>query len=279
VGVMMAAEILKQYEFGCTLRFINFNAEEYGLIGSQKYARQTYCGGEEVRGVINLDMIAWNTAGSPAEMDLHALPSIPGSMEIAGLFNEVVSAYGLDLQPTNATSPTSASDHASFWRYNYPAILASEDFADFNDFYHSSQDSLGNLPDMNYYTEMVKASLGTLAHMGCLVEGGRGTVSGTIREEATNLSIPGAQVTLHNPEWGYTLLANSDQDGHYQISAPAGWHEISADAHGYAFLPPSDIYINQSQAVQENLALDSMAEIAYFFPVLYNSIPIPAGCP
>ena len=72
VGVMLAAEILSKYDFGCTLRFINFAAEEQGLIGSNHHARKSYCGGEDLEAVINLDMIAWNTAGSLPEMEIHA---------------------------------------------------------------------------------------------------------------------------------------------------------------------------------------------------------------
>jgi hypothetical protein len=110
-GVMIAADILNQYEFGCTLRFVNFNAEEFGKIGSLDYAQESRCKGEDLRGVINLDMIAWNSKGTPVDMDLHALPSVPGSDEIAELFQEVVSTYGMNLNPSRAIPVTISSDH------------------------------------------------------------------------------------------------------------------------------------------------------------------------
>jgi hypothetical protein len=280
VGVMLAAEILNQYEFGCTLRFANFNAEEYGMIGSQDYARKTYCAGEDVQGVINLDMIAWNSAGSAPEMDLHALPSVTGSDEIADLFQEVVSTYELNLIPTRAIPVTVASDHSSFWRYDYPAILVSEDINDFNPNYHTKFDLLENLPDFDYYTELVKASIGTLAHLGCLVEGGWGTISGTVSDKTTQLPIAGADVTLSNPDWGYTFITRTDQNGDYQFSAQGGWHEISADAFAYSFTPTTSIYVTQSQELQVDQELAPIEETRYYFPFMGNKFQaVIPGCP
>ena len=61
VGVMLAANILSQFDFGCTLRFVNFAAEEQGLYGSSAYTHHAHCERQDQRGVLNLDMIAWNT--------------------------------------------------------------------------------------------------------------------------------------------------------------------------------------------------------------------------
>jgi Zn-dependent M28 family amino/carboxypeptidase len=60
-AVMIAADILTQYRWDCTLRFIFFTGEEQGLLGSSAYAQRSYYAGENILGVLNLDMIAWNT--------------------------------------------------------------------------------------------------------------------------------------------------------------------------------------------------------------------------
>ncbi len=280
VAVMMAASILNQYEFGCTLRFANFNAEELGMVGSEQYARQAYCAGEDLRGVINLDMIAWNTSGSPPEFDLHALTSVPGSMEIADVFQEIVHTYGLNLIPTMGNPFISASDHASFLRFGFPAILASEDGNDFNPFYHSPGDSLDNIPDFEYYTEAVKASLGTLAHMGCLIEDGWGTVTGRVTENVTKEPITGATISLYNPEWDYTFSTRSDSDGYYQLSALDGWHDIYADGIGYAPATYSGLYVTGDQSLIFDLELEETSETAIYLPMAGNGLPIaPPGCP
>ena len=279
VAVMLAASILNQYEFGCTLRFVNFNAEEYGMIGSQDYTQQAYCAGEDIRGVLNIDMIAWNTTDSAPEMDLHALPSIPGSFEMAVIFQEVVSAYGLQISPTTADPITTRSDHSSFWRLGYPAILITEDMDDFNPNYHSKDDRLDNFQDLDYYEEMIKASLGTLAHMGCLVEDGWGTVKGVVTDQTTQLPIPGAAVSLTNPEWGYTFKTRTDQRGNYQLSALQGWHNLTADDLGYR-VDSSQVFITQNQSLTVNLELIPANETATYLPLAGNGFPIPQpGCP
>jgi hypothetical protein len=279
VAVMVAASILNQYEFGCTLRFANFNVEELGLIGSDQYARQAYCAGEDLRGVINLDMIAWNTAGSLPEFDLHAVSTVPGSMEIAESFQEVVQTYGLDLIPTLGNPFISASDHASFLKLGFPAILASEDGADFNPYYHSSGDNLDNLPDFEYFTEAVKASLGTFASIGCLVEEGWGTIEGVVTEKISNLAIANAIISITNPNWDYTFTTHTDEEGYYQLSVLEDWHDITVDGIGYAAAAQTGIYSIRDQSLTINFELDKANETAIYLPLSGSSRLKPTGCP
>ena len=278
VGVMIAAEILSKYDFGCTLRFVNFGAEEYGMIGSQEYAYQAYCDEEDIQGVLNLDMIAWNSPGSATGMELHSLSSIQGSDEIATTFQNVVTDYSLDLIPALADPITTQSDHSSFWKYNYPAILVSEDWTDRNPNYHSINDDLESLEDLNYYTSMVKASIGTLAHMGCLVEAGWGQISGQVVDAKTNMPLPGATLQLHNQEWGYTWTTQSDENGSYQFSAPSGPHILSADDIGYAY-QEVDAFFLQNQTQVKDFEIEAAEEITLFIPLFANTKkPPPEGC-
>jgi Peptidase family M28 len=171
VAALVMADIASQYTWGCTLRFAFWTGEEQGLMGSNAYAARAKAQGENIRGYLNLDMISYNSA-APRELNLFARSSVPGSENIADLFVDVVSAYGLNLAPVkyvnNATGDR--SDNATFWKQGYPAILAIEDYnGDFNPTYHSFNDRLA-LADLNYYTEFVKAAMGTFAHMtGCLI--------------------------------------------------------------------------------------------------------------
>jgi hypothetical protein len=279
VAVMMAAKILEQYDLGCTLRFVNFGAEEYGLIGSKDYAQQAYCSGEDIRGVINLDMIAWNSPGSAASMDLHALSSIPGSNQLAMTFQEVVSEYNLDLVPEMADPVTTRSDHASFWKYEVPAILVSEDWEDFNPNYHTAGDDLESLQDLNYFTSMIKASLGTLAQVGCLVEDEWGTLSGQVVDSKTLQPVPGISMWLYNPGWDYTQFTRSDNYGNYQFTALAGWHTLTADGLGYT-RSESDVLIFQNQDLGQDVQVEAMPESAIYLPLSANirHAPLP-GCP
>jgi hypothetical protein len=177
VAVLTAADILSQYRWGCTLRFALWTGEEQGLLGSHFYAQRSSSAGENIAGVLNLDMIAWDSDEHPY-MDLHATSSMTPTLQLAQLFADVVGAYGLDLVPDIILDGTRYSDHSSFWDYGYPAILGIEDYYprddnDFNPYYHSVNDQLEHFA-MDYYTNLVKASLATLAHMSdCLIHPNR----------------------------------------------------------------------------------------------------------
>ncbi len=171
VGVLLAAEIMSQYQFERTVRFVLFTGEEQGLCGSRAYAAQANANGDDIVAVLNLDMIAWNTPDSAPVLRLHTRqtsnPGYSADLVIAQTFVDVVAEYGLSyaLIPIIDPDGITASDHSSFWNNGYPAILAIEDDEnDLNPRYHTSQDLLQYL-DMVYYTNFVRASLGTVAHL------------------------------------------------------------------------------------------------------------------
>jgi len=171
-AVLVAADILSQYRWDCTLRFALWTGEEQGLLGSNAYAERAAAQSENILGVLNFDMIAWNTLGSAPDIDLHATAVRPATVELANQFASVISAYGLNLIPEVRTDGTGASDHASFWDSGYTAILGIEDFYpnyhDFSPYYHKTSDRLATL-DMAYFTEYVRASVAAAAHMSnCL---------------------------------------------------------------------------------------------------------------
>ncbi len=120
--------------------------------------------------MLNMDMIAWDNVGGP-NMDLHASSSVAGSMALAQVFADVVSAYDLTLTPAVYSNGTGASDHASFWNVGIPAFLVIENYrsdgvvpADFNAWYHTSSDRTQYF-NQTYFNEMTKASVATFAHM------------------------------------------------------------------------------------------------------------------
>lgn len=170
VGVLTVADILGQQQFERTVRFVLFTGEEQGLYGSDHYAASAYAGDENIVANYNMDMIAWDQVDGPT-LRLHTRrrsnPGYGGDVAIASLFVDVVSAYGLSdvLTPIITADGEQASDQASFWYYGYAGIIAIEDdYTDFNDNYHTSEDRLAVL-DLDYFTNFVKASVGTAAHL------------------------------------------------------------------------------------------------------------------
>jgi len=164
-AVLEAARILSQYQFPHTLRFIHFAGEEQGLRGSAHYAQQAFQRGDRIEGVINLDMIAYETVPPNDHIvEIHA-GTAPASIALADALIDNIAEYGLDLVAQKIiTGATSRSDHSSFWNRGYPAILGIEDFGDFNPYYHSQDDTLAHM-QTQMMVEYTKAGVSTLAEL------------------------------------------------------------------------------------------------------------------
>ncbi|GIK58282.1 MAG: M28 family peptidase [Chloroflexi bacterium] len=259
VAALIAADIFSQYQWDCTLRFGIWTGEEQGLNGSHAYAQRSYNNGENIAGVLNLDMIAWNTPNSVRDIDIHATSSIPATLAQAQLFVDVINAYDLNLIPQINPNGTGASDHASFWQYGYPAILGIEDFSDFNPYYHSTNDLLANL-DLDYFTEFVRASVGTFAHLtGCLVPGGTGYLEGQVAAQGSGDPIAGATVTMAAAGGG-TFTAVTDPTGTYTRTLFADTYTVTAQADGYLPITISDVVIVTGTVTTQDFALPLACE-------------------
>ena len=235
VGVLVAADILSQYHFERTMRFVFFTGEEQGLYGSQAYATLAYNAGENIVAVYNMDMIAGDSVDGPT-LRLHTRttsnPGYLGDLAIAGVFTNVVNAYGLGSSLTPILDPDgiTASDHSSFWNRGYSAILAIEDdLDDFNTYYHTLNDQLQYL-NMAYSTNYVKASVGTAAHLASPAQ--RGYLTGTIYDGTHGGELAGAAVRAH-PGAGQTFTTTSNVGGLYSLSVPSGTYTVTATALGY----------------------------------------------
>lgn len=248
VGVLTAAEILSQYAFGCTLRYVFFTGEEQWLYGSAAYASDV--SNQDIEGVLNLDMIGFNTLGSAPTFELHTRPGNSGDLAIANLFQSVVSAYGIGLTPRLLQDGENFSDHSSFWNQGFPAILAIEDWNDHTPNYHKNGDQLETL-DMTYFTNLVKASVATFAHMGCLLEG---QLSGVVRAAATGLPLAGAQVQIESTS-GKTRTVYTQADGSYAITLPPGLYGVTASKSGYLPQLAAGVTVSHGQATSQNFSL------------------------
>jgi PKD repeat protein len=230
-AVMAVAQLFSQYQWNCTLRFVAFTGEEQGLLGSKIYAMNAYNAGESIQGVLNLDMIAYDSDPFPI-LDLHARTNIPGSEAIADLFIQVVSAYSVPLTPHKflTASLGNQSDNKSFWDYGYAAILGIEDYDNFTPYYHTTGDTLSTL-NMTYFTNFVKASLGTFAHMAGLIDP-VGTLSGQVNDAQDGLPLQGAAIEARlSPTQAWAAV--SDDQGGFQLALPAGVYTLTASLSGY----------------------------------------------
>lgn len=256
VAALIAADIFSQYQWDCTLRFGIWTGEEQGLNGSHAYAQRAYNNGENIAGVLNLDMIAWNTPNSARDIDIHATSSIPATLVQAQLFVDVIDAYNLNLIPQINPNGTGASDHASFWQYGYPAILGIEDFGDFNPYYHTTNDLLNNM-DLDYFTEFVRASVGTFAHLtGCLVPGGLGYLDGTVTAQGSGDPIADATVSMVATGGG-VFTAVTDPTGYYTRTLLANTYTVTAQAYGYLPVTIPDVIVVTDTVTTQDFELAS----------------------
>lgn len=205
-ATMLAAEIFSHYTWDVTIRFAFWTGEEQGLRGSSVYAAQVKNQGQNIRGYLNLDMIAYN-GGAPNEINLFWKSTVPSSEALVDLFIDSVSVYQLNLAPVkyNTINYTvgNQSDNKPFWDQGYAAMLAIEDYyGDFNPYYHTVNDRL-QYADMAYFTDLVKASLATFAHMA----------NGPVSALAVNLASLDAVQTTGGVEVAWETTSEIDNAG------------------------------------------------------------------
>ena len=231
VAVMMAARLLAPHRFTHTLRFVLFTGEEQGLRGSAAYAADCQSLGENIQGVINLDMIGYNT--DEPVFDAYARSgTYPGALEsrhLADLFSDVAVTYNLDLVPYRIDMDSyplmGGSDQSSFLDLGYPAIMVAGNCTayDCSPYYHTTLDTLSTL-DLDYYADLTRAAIATLAHLGQLLPGGY--LSGTVYAADTGYPLS-ATVAAYAPAYHSAFNALADGSGVYSISLPVDSYTLT----------------------------------------------------
>ena len=268
-SLMAIADILSKYDFGCTLRYVLFTGEEQGNIGSSDYARDVYNSGENIQAVLNLDMLGYNTAGTAPTIELHTRPGNQNDLAIANLFAETIPAYQINLNPMILQDGKSFSDHAAFWEFGFPAVMAIEDWNDHTPHYHKTSDQLENL-NMPYYTEFAKAAIATMTHMGCLLQG---ELSGRLTDASTGFPIQGAFVKASLADGRY-WWTNTQADGSYRLPLVPGDYTVFAAAPFYTSQTSENIAVSHDQSVTMDHSLQSDEDgIAVYLPVLSKETP------
>lgn len=256
VGVMLAADIMSHYHFARTVRFVLFTGEEQGMCGSAAYANTVAAAGDNIVAVYDIDMIAWDNVGSPT-LRLHTRttsnPGYAGDLAIAGVFTNVVSAYGLsgNLVPIIDPDGLAFSDNSSFWNKGYPAILAMEDDVDdFNAYYHTINDNLTHI-NLTYFTNFVKASIGTAAHLAQPIYA---TLRGTIIDVANSNPIGQAQV-FATAGVTRTGTATANNAGQYTLTLWEGNYQVTASAYGYLPQTVNDLPLQTNVTTTHDFSL------------------------
>ena len=160
-AVLDAARVLRDIPFAYSIVFALWDEEEFGLVGSAFYAGAMAANDELIRGVINMDAIAYDGNGD-RKARIHTR-SIANSIEVADSVFAVRDHYNIDLDLLLTNPGATYSDHASFWNEGFGAVLVIEEFtADGNPHYHTPTDRVQYF-DVPYYEKLAKLSIATAA--------------------------------------------------------------------------------------------------------------------
>ncbi len=159
-AVIEAARVLSQYTFPYTLIFAVWDEEEQGLIGSDYYATQAAQAGDSILGVVNMDMIGWDSDNDNV-CNIHTA-DVGITHEIYDKMVELNSQYSIGMDIVEVYPQQPYSDHASFIQNGYSAVLLIEDDYDFNAYYHTTNDLLihYNIP---YFKRSAQLAFATIA--------------------------------------------------------------------------------------------------------------------
>ncbi len=164
VAVLFAAGLFAGFESDRSIIYALWTGEEQGLVGSSAFAAEARATGLNIAGVVNMDMIAWESDGIP-EIEAHGDFYVAGSGALAETYRDVAEAYGMDLLVSVFYDGMRRSDHAPFWDEGYPAFLLIEPIdGDFNSYYHTTLDTVAHC-HMGFYVQTARAALATTAHL------------------------------------------------------------------------------------------------------------------
>ena len=159
-AVIEAARVLSQHSFPFTILYALWDEEEQGLIGSDYYATQAASAGDSILGVVNLDMIAWDS-NNDGICNIHT-DNVGITMEIYDKMVEINSLYGIGLNIVEVFPAQPYSDHESFLSNGYAAVLLIEDDNDFHQYYHTVNDKIMYF-NQPYYYKNSKLAIATIA--------------------------------------------------------------------------------------------------------------------
>lgn len=251
VGLLEAARILSKYNFENSIKFIGFDFEESGLIGSLRYNQNGIKPYETINGVLNFEMIGYytnkaNSQSTPAGFNLLfpetynslAADSFRGnflvvcgntnSNSLTNTFLNATNNYVPQLKALSVEVPQNGqiapdfrrSDHASFWDKNIKALMLTDGADTRNKAYHTLGDSIDNL-NFTFMSNIVKATIATMVVLAKPISAGFAEfdISPLSNNELHRHQFPAEVIIYPNPNNGIlNLQINASQKLQTQLS-------------------------------------------------------------
>jgi len=193
VGFLESARVLSQFNFKKNIKFIGFDLEEVGLVGSKEFVANGIDDYETIEAVLNYEMIGYydadpNTQSIPFGFDIlfpEATEEIAAAdnagiflINVGNTFSSWLSAtydscatlYVPQLPVVTINAPGNGevtqdlrrSDHASFWDEGINALMLTDGADTRNPYYHTAQDGIDKI-NFEFMTNIVKATVATAA--------------------------------------------------------------------------------------------------------------------
>ncbi len=181
-AVLEVARILSTQCFDNTIIYALWDEEEDNLLGSKFYADAAKANGDNILGVLNLDMMAYDGDGDN-DFDIDVI-NLTSSIALKDQFLSVLSSSGLNLNANVVIPGSPASDHFWFWSNGFPAIFVGESWSnnDQTPNYHTANDRVADL-DMDYFADITRLTLAFMATNGGLL-----AVDNSVNMTATTLT-------------------------------------------------------------------------------------------
>ncbi len=226
-AILEIARILSEQCLDNTIVYALWDEEEIGLRGSNHYANLAQNNGDNLLGVLNIDMMGYD-GDDDDDFDIDVRQGDAASI---GMGNDIVDilntpAYGFTLNVNVVNPGTSGSDHASFWNRGFPAVLVGESWEnnDQTPFYHSSGDRFSTL-DLPYFHQLTKLIMAYMVTKGGLVG-----VTNTVTETGDTLTADQAGATYQwvNCDTDSPMAGETNQsftataDGNYAVEITSG---------------------------------------------------------
>lgn len=191
VAMLEAARVLNHFEFKRSIKFVGFDLEELGLLGSKEYVRNFLNKSEKLNAVLNFEMIGYysernNSQSLPAGFNI-AFPDAynkvavdtfkgnfitnVGNVNSSTLVNNYASMaqqYVPSLKVVSVKVPGNGtiapdlrrSDHAAFWDAGYQALMLTDGANFRNKNYHTAFDVSDSL-NFDFMSKVLKTTLAT----------------------------------------------------------------------------------------------------------------------
>ena len=202
VGVMEIARLLSRYPHKKSLRFIGFDLEEAGLVGSIRYVNSGIPTGESVEGVFNFEMIGFysekiNSQQLPTGFNIlfpDAFNQVSGnqyrgnflssvgnaaSKPLITLFANSAAQYVPELKVISLEVPGNGevapdlrrSDHTPFWEAGKQALMLTDGANFRNMCYHTPCDTAEDKLNFTFMSRVVKTTLAAAAQLAEIQHG------------------------------------------------------------------------------------------------------------